>query len=280
MTAGRPPHAAEAAARARTGMLVERARAPGLVGPWTLFAKEVRRFWSSAGQSVVSPVLSTVLYLLVFGHAIGARVPPVDGVPYADFLAPGLVMLGLINNAFINSAFSLFLARIQGTVVDILVTPLSPLEILVAYNAASVLRAMLVGALVWAVAALLGAHTLAHVGTTLAFMLLASLLFSLVGMVAAIHARDFNHLNLLPSFVITPLVFLGGVFWSVTMLPEPWRQVSLANPVLYMVNGLRYGMVGRSDVPVLAGAAWLVVAIAVVGGYAWRLLRTGRKLRE
>ncbi len=282
MSAATPPdlHGPADAARARVAALLERAREPRLGGVWTLFGKEVRRFWNTAAQTIGSPVVTTLLYFVVFGYSLGDRLRAIDGVPYISFIVPGLVMLGVINNAFINSAFSLFLTKIQGTIVDVLVSPLTPGQILFAYVGASVLRALLVGVIIWIVAALMGAQTLAHLGVTVAFMLLTATMFATLGVVIAIHARDFNHINLLPSFLITPLTFLGGVFYSIDMLPAPWDTLSHFNPILYMVSGLRHGMVGHSDVPVWSGALILVASNAALWGYAWLLLRSGRKLRE
>ncbi len=274
-----PPDAVEAA-RLRIAELSKTAQEPNILGPWTLFYKEVYRFWRLAGQTLISPVVTTLLYFLVFGYSLGSRLQEIEGIPYIDFLVPGLVMLALINNAYINSAFSLFITKIQGTVVDILVTPLSPGNIMMGYVGASVVRAILVGTIIWIVAMLMGANTLHNPVVIVVFMLLTALFFSFIGLVMAVLARDFDNINLLPSFVIMPLTFLGGVFYSVKMLPDPWSTISLFNPVLYMVNGLRYGMTGISDVPLLHGLVMLSVLNVVFGALGYRLLYTGKNLRE
>lgn len=267
------------AAQRRVEQALVAAQHPGAYGAWTLFVREFKRFWNIAAQTIVSPVITTMLYFLVFGYSLGDRLKDVRGVPYIDFLVPGLVMLAIINNAFINAAFSLFIANLHGSLVDILVTPLSHLQLMIAYTAASMTRALIVGAIIWLVAALMGASTLAALGWTIAFMLLTALTFSLLGLVVAILAEEFDHVNLLPNFLITPLTFLGGVFYSIEMLPAPWSSLSRFNPVLYMVNGLRYGMTGYSDVSPWQGLIILSALSAVLGAVLIRLLSTGYKLR-
>jgi ABC-2 type transport system permease protein len=271
---------AQEAARARIGALIDKAHERNHVGPWMLFYKEILRFWSIAGQTVVSPVITTMLYFLVFGYSLGDRLQEIEGVRYVDFLVPGLVLLAMVMNAYINSAFSLFIAKIHGTIVDLLVVPLSYTQFLLSYIGAAIVRAMLIGFIIWGVAMMMGASTLHNVAITLTFMVLTSLAFSLVGVVVAILGEDFDHINLLPSFLLTPLIFLGGVFYSIHMLPAPWDTVSHFNPILYMVNGLRYGMTGVSDVPWEQGITILIGMVGVFGAWALHLLKTGRKLRE
>ncbi len=271
----------ETAARRRIARARESAlRESGWRGTLALFWREAFRFLRMAGQTLVSPVFTTMLWFVVFGFTLGARLDEVGGVPYIDFLVPGLIMLNLINSAYLNAAFSLFLSRIHGSVVDLLVTPLTPLQIMAGYLGASVLRAVATGAVIWAVAAFMGAGTTHNVGFTLLFMVLTSLAFGLLGLMVAILARDFDDVNFLPSFLLLPLTFLGGVFYSVNMLPPFWANVSLFNPILYMVNGLRYGMTGATDVPVWHGVAIVSTLVAVFGFAAARLLATGKNLRE
>ncbi|WP_222615370.1 ABC transporter permease [Persicimonas caeni] len=287
---GAPPSRAEQAARERIPKLAAEAEKQGWFGAWMLFRKEIKRFWSIASQTVVSPVVTTMLYFLVFGYSLGDRLQEVRGIPYVDFLVPGLVMLSLINNAFINSAFSFFINKIHGTLVDILVTPLTHAQLMFGYTAASIVRAVLIGSIIWAVAMAMGADQiittitgpdgLLHLAITLSFMVLTSLSFAFIGLDIAIVAEDFDHINLLPNFLITPLTFLGGVFYSIEMLPEPWDLVSRFNPILYMVNGIRYGMTGVSDVPLWQGYAVVITLNVVFGAIAWWLLSTGKKIRE
>jgi ABC-2 type transport system permease protein len=287
---GAPPKSAERAARERIPELIDTAETQGWFGAWTLFKKELKRFWSIAGQTVVSPVVTTMLYFLVFGYSLKDRLREIDGVPYVDFLVPGLIMLSLINNSFINSAFSFFINKIHGTIVDILVTPLTYVQLMFGYTAASIVRAMLIGTIIWVVAMVMGADVvyqmvtgpdaLIHLAVTLSFMLLTALAFALLGLDVAILAEDFDHINLFPNFLITPLTFLGGVFYSIEMLPGIWETVSLFNPVLYMVNGLRWGLTGVSDVPLWHGYAVVIGLNVIFGSLALYLLATGKKIRE
>lgn len=248
-------HFAEVEARAK--------REGGCYGTWTLFKKEMHRFLSIAGQTVLSPVLTTMLWYLVFGYSLGERLDTIRGIPYTDFLVPGLVMMAVITNAFLNCGFSFFIGKVHGTVVDLLVSPLKPLQITLAYTMAGVVRAMAVGCVIWVVAALMGAHTTHNIGWTILFMLGTSFAFSLLGLATGIIAKDFDHVNFIPSFLLLPLTFLGGVFYSTEMLPEPWSTISLANPIVYMVNGLRFGMTGVTDVPVLPGLTILLLTVGL-----------------
>lgn len=287
---GAPPKSAEEAARRKIPEMVDVAENQDWFGAWTLFKKEIKRFWNIAGQTVVSPVVTTMLYFLVFGYSLKDRLREIQDVPYVDFLVPGLIMLSLINNSFINSAFSFFITKIHGTIVDILVTPLTYLQLMFGYTAASVVRAMLIGSIIWAVAMVMGADVvyqmvtgpdaLIHLSVTVSFMFLTALAFALLGLNVAILAEDFDHINLFPNFLITPLTFLGGVFYSIDMLPGIWRTVSLFNPVLYMVNGLRWGLTGVSDVPLWHGYAVVGSLNVIFGGLALYLLATGKKVRE
>ncbi|MGC9451969.1 MAG: ABC transporter permease [Oceanipulchritudo sp.] len=248
-------------------------------GTWTLFRKEMHRFLSIAGQTVISPVLTTMLWYLVFGYSLGDRLDEIRGIPYTDFLVPGLVMMAIITNAFLNSAFSFFIGKVHGTVVDLLISPLRPWQVMLAYTGASVIRAVMVGSVIWGVAAAMGAGTTYNIAWTLVFMVLTSFAFALLGLAIGILARDFDHINFIPSFLLLPLTFLGGVFYSVTLLPDPWDRLSLLNPIVHMVNGLRFGMTGVSDVPVLPGLG--IVLFTVLGGIGlvtW-LLSTGKGLK-
>jgi ABC-2 type transport system permease protein len=267
-------------ARTRISETVETAKGDGWYGAWTLFTKEMDRFWGVASQTIISPVITTLLYFLVFGYSLKDRLREIQGVPYVDFLVPGLVMLTLINNSFVNSAFSFFITKIHGIIVDILVTPLSPVQLTVGYTAASIVRGLVVGGLIWAIAAAMGAGTIHAPLVTVGFMFVTALAFASLGVMIAVIAEDFDHINLLPNFLITPLTFLGGVFYSIEMLPAPWDTVSLFNPVLYVVNGLRYGMTGYSDVPLWQAYAVVGTMCVVFSVGAVWLLSTGKKIRE
>lgn len=245
-----------------------------------LFRREIKRFMIILGQSVLSPVITTLLYFLVFGFSLGQRLDQMGGVSYMDFLTPGLIMMSLISNSFINSAFSFFLTKVHGSVVDVLASPLSNLQIMVAYTAASLARGLMTSAIIWVIAAAFGASTLFNPLLTIVFMVIVSCSFSLFGLAAAVVAREFEHVNFVPTFVVVPFTFLGGVFYSVSLLPDPWETVARFNPFLYMVNGIRYGMTGVSDVSVASAFAISGFFLLVSFLLALGLLRSGKNLRS
>lgn len=246
----------------------------------TLFLKEVRRFSKVWLQTVLSPLVTTSLYFLVFGVALGSRLREISGVPYIQFVVPGLVMMTMVRDAFLNTSSSLFQSKINGTITDILVAPIGAFEMLVAYVGAAMLRAFIVGALVYVVALTFTFFPLYHLGWTLFFAVFVTATLALLGMIAALWAQKFDHLAIFPNFVLLPLAFLGGVFYSIDLLPEPWFTVSLFNPLLYMVNGLRYGFLGVADVSPEASAAVVLASFAVLLGVASALLRSGYNLRS
>jgi ABC-2 type transport system permease protein len=249
------------------------------LGMKTLFAKEIRRFMRVPGQTVLSPLISTTLYFIVFGYSISSRVHTVEGVPYLSFIVPGLVFLGIANNAFLNSSSSLFITKIQGTVVDLLVAPLGPGELMAGFIGGAMVRGFMVGGLTWAVATFFTGFSLEHAAAALFFLLLSSYTFSVLGMLAAVWAEKFEQINFFPTFVMLPLTFLGGVFYSVRELPSPWNHISLFNPIVYMVEGLRYGMLGHSGFSPGLGGAILVVVAAVATALTYAALRSGYKLK-
>lgn len=250
-----------------------------VLGLRTLFVKEVRRFAKVWLQTLFSPLVTTALYFLVFGIALGERLDVVGGVRYVEFVVPGLMMLAMISNAFLNTSSSLFQSKINGTLVDMLVAPIGTPEILLAYLSAAVLRALSVGALVWAVAAAFVGVTVAHPFAVIWFALTVTITFSALGLLAAMWAEKFDQLSIMPNFVLQPLTFLGGVFYAVEMLPEPWRTLTLGNPILYMVNGLRWGLLGVSDVGVLGSAAFCGTTMVLSVAAVWRALDRGYKIR-
>jgi ABC-2 type transport system permease protein len=249
------------------------------LGFWTLFTKEVRRFLRVPGQTLLSPIVTTILYFVVFGWSLGGRLREVEGVPYARFIVPGLVALGVVSNAYSNTASSLFVMKLQGTVVDLLVAPLGYGEILWAFVGAAVLRGLVVGGIMWAVAGIFVGFHVVHPLVAIALVLLAAVLFAALGLMTAIWATTFEQVNFIPTFFITPLTFLGGVFYSVEMLPPAFRKFTLANPIFYMVDGLRFGMLGISDASPWTGAALLSTLTVAAVAAAYALLRSGYALR-
>lgn len=251
-----------------------------MIGFRTLLGKEIRRFLRVPGQTVAQPVVMTSLYFLVFGFALGGRVRELDGVPYSQFIVPGLIMLSLIQNAFLNTASSMFVMKIQGTIVDLLVAPLSSSEILIAFMLGGIARGVLVGGIVWLVSAAFVGFQVAHPLWMLAFALLVAATFSLFGLMVAIWSEKFEQLNIVPTFILTPLTFLGGVFYSVSMLPAPWSTITRLNPILYMVEGLRYGLLGVNAVAPLIGLLMCLGLCVFCYVVCYWMLASGYRLRK
>jgi ABC-2 type transport system permease protein len=251
------------------------------LGLRTLFLKEYRRFMKVPGQTLASPVVTTVLYLLVFGYALGGRLRQVAGVPYFDFIVPGLIMLGITSNAFLNSSSSLMGMKLTGTIIDLLVTPLTYAEMVTAMIAAAALRGLMVGACIWAVAAVTrGTVSVDSAVYTAAFPVLAAVGFGAVGMLTGLWADRFEQLNFVPAFILTPLTFLGGVFYDVRTLPGFLQAASRLNPILYLVEGMRAGLLGTSAVDPAIGLAALAAGTAVLVAACLLVLRSGWKLRS
>jgi len=231
------------------------------------------------GQTVLSPLVTTSLYFLVFGWSLGSRLREVEGVPYARFIVPGLVMLGAVTNAFLNTSSSIMVMKLQGTMVDLLVSPLSYGEILGSFVGAAAIRGLLVGSVVWLVAAAFTGFEVAHPLFALFMLSLVAVTFGALGFVTGVWARTFEQVNFFPTFVITPLTFLGGVFYSAAMLPSPLRTLTLSNPLYYMVDALRWGMLGWSGAGPLAGAGFVALLCGLSLGTAYLILRSGWRLR-
>lgn len=246
----------------------------------TLLLKEIRRFWRVAGQTVMAPLVTTTLYFVIFGFTPGARGSELHGLPYARYIMPGLLMLGVVTNAFANASSSFFMMKLQGTIVDLLVAPLSHAEVLTAFVLAAVVRGLVVGGCVWMVGSLFTGFEVAHPLWLLVFVVLVAAFFGAAGLVVAIWADKFEQLNLFPSFIVTPLTFLGGVFYSVARLPPLLQSVARVNPVLYMVEGARYALLGRSDIGPWSGLALVGGLTLAALALAWRWLSTGYKLRS
>lgn len=251
------------------------------LGLRTLFTKEYRRFMKVPGQTLASPVVSTVLYLLVFGYALGGRLRDVAGVPYFDFIVPGLMVLGITSNAFLNSSSSLMGMKLTGTIVDLLVTPLTYGEMVVAMVAAAALRGLYVGGLIWLCAVVTrGDVHVAHPFYALAFPVCAAIGFGAIGMLTGLWADRFEQLNFVPAFVLTPLTFLGGVFYDVRALPAALQAASHANPILYLVEGMRAGLIGTSAVDPAIGLLALAAGSGLLLLACLLVLRSGWKLRS
>jgi len=249
----------------------------------TLYVKEVRRFFKVQLQTVWAPAITTLLYLIIFTVALGGKGrTAVMGVPFADFIAPGLIVMGMLQNAFANASFSLLVGKIQGTIVDYLQPPLSTTELLAGIVGASVTRAFCVGGAVWLAMALWpGIHvTPAHVWAVLWFGLLGSAFLSFLGVLTSIWAEKFDHAAAVTNFVVAPLALLSGTFYSVEKLAPAFRTVSHFNPFFYIISGFRYGFLGVSDSPVTLGSGIVLAIDVVLGLICYTLLRRGWKLKS
>lgn len=252
---------------------------PNWIGLQALYAKEVRRFMKVGMQTIGAPVLTSLLYMLVFAVAASGARPAVQGVSFAAFIAPGLIMLTVLNNAFANSSSSLLGLKMQSLTQDILTPPLSPGELTVGFTAGAVTRGVLVAVVTFICVepfARLGAP---HPWAILFYGVMACIVMAFMGILAALWAVKFDHLATVTNFVVLPLTFLSGTFYSVSRLPEPFRSASRFNPFFYLIDGFRYGFIGRSEQPLAIGAAYVTVLAAVLGFVVWRLFTTGYRLK-
>jgi len=247
---------------------------------WTLFKKEVIRFFDVSVQALIAPTISASLYLLIFGVSLGKRIGHFEGLSFAQFVVPGLVLMGVVTNSFLNTSSSLFFSRYLGYVVDMLVTPLSSSQIIFAYTLAAMLRGILVGSAVYGISLFFTSLPWVHPLHAILMLLLTSFLFAQLGLIAAIYSDTFEQLNMFNSFLLMPLIFLGGVFYPVTILPEFWQKVSWFNPLFYLIDGFRQSLLGIGDSPM-----WLDLSVSLglsVVLFIWAalLIRSGYKLRN
>lgn len=245
----------------------------------TLLAKEIRRFARVGTQTIVTPMVTTLLYLLVFVQVLEGRYSPAEGFSYAQFLVPGLMMMAVIQNAFANSSSSLLQAKMNGSVTFMLIAPLSALEIMLAFVTAAVVRGLAVGVGLWLVAGFVVGWDVLHPFWALGFLLSTGAALGVLGLIGAIIAEKFDHMSAFQNFVILPLTFLSGVFWSVQSLPPHWQTVSALNPLLYMIDGFRYGIMGVSDFVPAFSLAFSVGFVVVLAALAWWMLDRGWRLR-
>ena len=255
-------------------------------GATTLYLKEVRRFWKVGMQTLMAPVVTTVLYLMVFSVATQGARPPVGGVPYTLFMGPGLIMMQIMNSAFANSSSSLMQAKMMGLTQDFLTPPLTPTEQVVAFALGAATRGLFVG-LVSAIAVyaivVFANHAsfgIAHWWAVLYFGFASSMLMGLIGMAAGLWAEKFDHLAAVTSFVVMPMSFLSGTFYTVSRLHEPFRTISQYNPFFYMISGFRYGFIGHADSSIAVGAAVIGGLTFVMGAICWWLFQTGYRLKS
>jgi ABC-2 type transport system permease protein len=249
--------------------------------PWlpfyTLLQKEVRRFWRVASQTLLTPIITATLYLFVFGATLGERISVLPGFSYAQFVVPGLILMGVINNSFANTSSSLFMSRYLGNIVDLLVTPVTPPQLIFAYTLAAMLRGLLVGLATWGISTFFATLPWAHPVAALAMAAIASFLFAQFGLIAAIYANNFDSLSMYANFIILPLIYLGGVFYPISILPHPWAALSYLNPLFYLIDGFRHALLGVGDLPLTtAFGASALMALAL---FAWAALLIGKGYR-
>lgn len=252
---------------------------PNWIGLRALYAKEVRRFMKVGMQTVGAPVITSLLYMLVFSVATAGARPQQGGVPFTVFIAPGLIMMTVLNNAFANSSSSLLQLKMQGLVQDILTPPLSPGELTVGFTLGAVTRGVMVGVVTWLCVVPFTGLAAAHPWAIAYYGLAACLIMALVGVLAALWAVKFDHLATVTNFVIMPLTFLSGTFYSVERLPEPFRSASRVNPLFYLIDGFRYGFIGRAEQPVALGGLFVLILAAALGLIVWRLFARGYRLK-
>lgn len=249
-------------------------------GVWAIYRSEMSRTFRTIVQSLVAPVLSTSLYFVVFGTAIGSRIEQVDGVEYGAFIVPGLIMLTVLMQSISNAAFGIYFPKFVGTISELLSAPLSYLEIVIGFVGAAATKSLMIGLVIFATAHFFVTLPVLHPFAMVAFLVLTCLSFSLFGFIIGIWANNFEQLQLVPMLIVTPLVFLGGAFYSISMLPPAWQTITLFNPVVYLISGFRWSFFGVADVGV-------GVSLAAIAGFAalclvivWRIFQTGWRLRN
>ena len=245
-----------------------------------IYRFEMARTFRTIGQSIVSPVLSTSLYFIVFGTAIGSRMGDIDGVSYGAFIIPGLIMLSLLSESISNASFGIYMPKWSGTIYELLSATVSWLEVLVGYVGAAATKSMMIGLLILATARVFVPYEIAHPVWMAAFLVLTAVTFSLFGFIIGLWADNFQKLQVIPLLVITPLTFLGGAFYSINMLPPLWQKVSLVNPVVYLISGFRWSFYGVADVHIAVSTGMTVAFLAICLAVVWWVFKTGYKLRR
>ena len=248
-------------------------------GLWAIYRFEMARALRTLWQSLVTPVITTSLYFIVFGSAIGSRMSEVGGVDYGAFIVPGLIMLSLFTQSLFNASFGIYFPKFTGTIYEMLSAPVSPLEMVLGYVGAAATKSIVLALIILATASLFVPIRIEHPMVMIGFLLLTAISFSLFGFILGIWANGFEQLNAVPMLIVTPLTFLGGAFYSIDMLPPLWRTLSLFNPAVYLISGFRWSFYGQGDVPVMislaATAGFLIVCLTVI---AW-IFRTGYRLK-
>ncbi len=241
----------------------------------TLAGKEIHRFMRIWPQTLLPPLVTTSLYFLIFGALMGPRIGPMAGIPYIDYIVPGIILMAVINHSYANVVSSFYSAKFQRHIEEMLIAPMPAWVILAGYITGGVTRGLLVGGIVTGIAAFFTDLKIVHPGLAVAVAVSTSVLFALGGFINAVFANSFDDISIIPNFVLTPLVYLGGVFYSISLLPEPWHSASLANPILYMVNAFRFGFLGVADVNLTTAFLMVVGLILTLGLSGLFFLRKG-----
>ncbi len=248
-------------------------------GALAIFNAEMKRFFRTIGQSLISPVISTVLYFVVFGAAIGSRIQSIDGVAYGEFIVPGLIMLSILTQSVSNASFGIYFPRFSGTIYEYLSAPVSSLEMVMGFVGAAAAKSLLIGFVILATSALFVPLHIAHPFWMIAFLLLTALTFSLFGFIIGLWADGFEKLQIIPLLIITPLTFLGGSFYSINVLPPFWKAVSLFNPVVYLISGFRWSFNEVADVNVNVSLGMTALFLATCFGFVAWIFKTGYRLK-
>ncbi|MEJ2106329.1 MAG: ABC transporter permease [Acidiferrobacteraceae bacterium] len=249
-------------------------------GVRAIYIQEMARAGRTLMQTIASPILTTALYFIVFGAAIGSRIGQIDGVQYAAFIIPGLLMLSLLGESISNAAFGIYFPKFTGTIYEVLSAPVSSFEVVLGFVGAAASKSLIIGALILGTARIFVDYGVAHPVWMLAFLVLTALSFSLFGFIIGLWADDFQKLQIIPMMVITPLTFLGGAFYSINMLPPLWQKVALFNPVVYLISGFRWSFYGISDVNVEVSLAMILLFLLVCLFFVWWIFRTGYRLKN
>jgi len=245
-----------------------------------IYKNEIRRFWNTMMQSLASPVISTSLYFIVFGTAIGSRIDEIGGVSYGSFIVPGLLMLSLLTQSISNASFGIFFPKFTGTIYEIMSAPISPFEIVLGYVGAAATKSLIIGTIILITARFFVDFQIAHPVWMVTFFLLTCITFALFGFIIGLWADNFEKLQLIPLLIITPLVFLGGSFYSVDMLPPLWQKITLFNPVVYLVSGFRWSFYEVSDVSLGWSVAMILFFLALCMFIVHWMFKTGYKLKQ
>ena len=246
---------------------------------WSIYTRELMRFLRTAFQSVLAPVLTTSLYFIVFGAAIGGRMPDLGGVEYGAFIIPGLLMLTLLGETTSNSSFGIYMPRFTGTIYELLSAPVGVAETLIGFVGAAMTKSLILAAIILVTARLFVDYSIAHPLLAMIYIMLVAAAFSLFGFILGVWADNFEKLGIIPMLFLTPLTFLGGTFYSIDMLPKPWDTIALANPIVYLVSGLRWTFYGSSDVSILVSFGITLGFLALCVGTIAYIFKTGWRLR-